>query len=184
MIKRLLPILASVVCAFAFVSCSGGNYQTGDVGRAETQAEQNFSNRILRAINAERSQRGLRPLQAHRQLTEMSRAHSRFLIANGDQRAASVGSLGHKDYVFRSRRAVGLGFAGTSEIVMGGSTEGDRVSATIESWMKSKRHRDNILNKEMTHFGTGTSFRSDGQFNSVVMFGGEREKQIQHRVKF
>ena len=46
------------------------------------------------------------------------------------------------------------------------------IEDVMESWMNSKGHRDNILNKNFTHMGAGTARRLDGKIYWCVQFGG------------
>lgn len=46
------------------------------------------------------------------------------------------------------------------------------VEEVLDSWMNSKGHRANILNKRYTHIGVGTARRADGRVYWCVQFGG------------
>ncbi|MGB8509709.1 MAG: CAP domain-containing protein [Pyrinomonadaceae bacterium] len=124
--------------------------------------------RAFDLINAERRERGLRPLIFDGQLTHMARYHS--------ENMAGAGSLNHTDSDGRdlTGRAQLLGVRGwqaMGENIAYNQGYSDPVSFVVERWMHSDKHRENILNGEFTHGGVGISTTSDGRvfFTQVFM---------------
>ena len=61
-------------------------------------------------------------------------------------------------------------FSYRAENIAWGQNDPEEV---LDSWMNSKGHRANILNKRYTHIGVGTARRADGRLYWCVQFGGD-----------
>ncbi len=89
---------------------------------------------------------------------------------------AGAANLSHKDTdgLDLSGRAALLGVHGwkaMGENIAYNQGYEDPVAFVVERWMKSDKHRENILNGEFTHAGLGIARTADGQvfFTQVFM---------------
>ncbi|MEJ7616050.1 MAG: CAP domain-containing protein [Pyrinomonadaceae bacterium] len=124
--------------------------------------------RAFELINAERRARGFGPLTLDGQLVNLARYHS--------DNMAGAAHLSHSDSdgLDLSGRADLLGVHGwkaMGENIAYNQGYEDPVAFAVERWMKSDKHRDNILNGEYTHAGLGIARTADGQvfFTQVFM---------------
>jgi uncharacterized YkwD family protein len=102
---------------------------------------------MLDLVNAERTSRGLQPLKAAGELTEVGRMHSQDMADNNffDHVSPTYGSLTERLKMFNiSYRAAG------ENLAKAGSVEGAH-----NALMDSDGHRANILNGNFTHVGIG-----------------------------
>ncbi|MCA1593842.1 MAG: CAP domain-containing protein [Acidobacteria bacterium] len=124
--------------------------------------------RAFDLLNAQRRARGLDPLVLDGQLTKMARYHS--------ENMAEAGNLNHRDSdgLDTTARASLLGIHGwkaLGENIAYNQGYDDPVSFVVERWMRSDKHRDNVLNGQFTHAGLGIARTSDGRvfFTQVFM---------------
>ena len=116
---------------------------------AQAGAEESF----VAKINAERSARGLAPLQVYWDLVDDARAHS--------QRMMDAGDLHHNPNL----GSVASGWRGLGENVgVGGS-----VAALHQAFMNSTVHRNNILG-DFNYVGVGVTVESDTKMWVTVVF--------------
>lgn len=124
--------------------------------------------RAFDLINAERRARGQKPLAWDASLTHLARYHSGNMArqdffshtdADGRNLQGRADAAGLRDW-----RALGENIAYNQGFQ-------DPVRFAVERWMKSEKHRDNILNAEYTHAGVGIARASDGRlfFTQVFM---------------
>ncbi len=115
-----------------------------------------FVAQILDLVNAERVDRGLRPL------TASTAALAESLRWSDVQ--ASAQRMYHRSDLFR-----GLPSSATyvgENVAMGYRT----AAAVMEGWMNSSGHRANILNGRFTHIGIGVAADSDGTLYYTQIF--------------
>jgi uncharacterized protein YkwD len=102
---------------------------------------------LFELINAERTKEGLPTLKPQAQLFEVARAHA----ANMAKQAKLEHKLDGKS-TFDRIKATGYTYSLASENL----ATGDVTQAEIvQAWMKSKSHRENILDAEFTESGIG-----------------------------
>lgn len=106
---------------------------------------------VLAAVNAQRAQRGLSPLQPTAALRELARQHSRHMLESG--RLSHEGPEG-RPLAARMQRA-GVGYRMVGENVAMNYNHPDPVTSAVEGWMQSPGHRANILEGGFTHTGVG-----------------------------
>lgn len=85
---------------------------------------------VLRLVNKERTSRGIKAVKCDKKLQAGARAHSDWMCKSG--------KFEHADGFFENI-AWGYGSA----------------AATVQGWMRSKGHRENILRRSMTRAGAG-----------------------------
>jgi uncharacterized protein YkwD len=103
---------------------------------------------VLRLVNHERAQGGLRTLTLDAKLTDAARAHALDLVKRGvlTHRGADGSSVGD-----RATRA-GYAWSRIAENVAGGTIDMP-PQAAVEGWMNSPGHRANLLHPDMVHLG-------------------------------
>lgn len=116
---------------------------------------------ILRAVNKERIQNSLLPLQLEDRLTAVAREHSREMQVNETLSHISK----EKTPAERIQEACPDLLFGAFENIAyhKGDSETEIASAVVAAWMGSEGHRKNILNINTNHTGIGVSFpKEDG----------------------
>lgn len=113
--------------------------------------------RMVDLINAERTRRGLNPVQVHEGVVEVARAKSQDMITNNyfSHQSPTYGSP------FEMLRSFGVSFVAAGENLAGNST----VNGAHTALMNSTGHRNNILNSRWTHVGVGVV--SGGPFGKM-----------------
>ncbi|WP_164745329.1 FG-GAP-like repeat-containing protein [Georgenia faecalis] len=112
---------------------------------------------IVSLVNAERSQRGLRPLRVNAALTSIAQDWS--------QRQAAADAMSHRPNFTANYPA---GWTRAAENVAWYSADDPR--AIVTSWMNSSGHRANILNPELTDIGVGYARSSSGRYYATQNF--------------
>jgi uncharacterized protein YkwD len=101
-------------------------------------------------VNAERTARGLAPLQPASTLHAAAQAHADDMVANGYfSHAAPDGSTP----LMRMRRAGFYACYAAENIAQGQLS----ASATVRSWMGSEGHRKNVLSPSPQTYGAGVA---------------------------
>lgn len=116
-----------------------------------------------RLMNAERSQRGLRPLAFSQSLQSAAERHACDMAANGVR--SHRGSDG-STFARRYRAAGGCGAGG--ENIAWGQRSPD---SAISTWMTSSGHRANILHRRARAYGIAVTV-SNGAPSWVMVVGG------------
>ena len=143
------------LCALAYSSPAMARCSVpGNV--AEIQAE------AIRLTNGERQRRGLRPLAPSPALNSIAQAHSCDMAMNGVRSHTGTGGA-----TFMRRYTSGGGCGPGGENIAWGQRS---VATTITTWMNSRGHRANILNRQATEIGIGVAI-SDGRPNWVMVVG-------------
>jgi uncharacterized protein YkwD len=113
--------------------------------------------KILELTNKARAEKKLPPLALNDRLTEAARAHS-----------ANMGRQGKMEHVLDGRtpgqriKATGYRYSVAGENIAW--TDGNPPASVFDDWMKSRRHRENILNPEYTEIGIGVVRTPQGEF--------------------
>ena len=123
--------------------------------------------RAFDLINAERRAHGHKPLIWDGELTHMARFHS--------ENMARQNFFNHvdKDGLSTAGRADALGVQGwraLGENIAYNQGYDDPVAFAVERWMRSDKHRDNILSSEFTHAGLGVARAADGRVFFTQVF--------------
>ena len=114
-----------------------------------------FERRALELTNAERARYGLSPLVWNDSLARAASTHSRDMARNDF--VSHTGFDGATPGVRAQREGV-TGIIYVAENIAAGTRTPER---TIEAWMGSEKHRNNILNASFRYFGIGV-YRLDG----------------------
>lgn len=103
--------------------------------------------KMLNLVNAERTSRGLNPLQVDPQLVKLARLKSQDMINKGyfSHQSPTYGSP------FEMMRNYGVNYRMAGENLAGAPT----VERAHDSLMNSSGHRANILRQQFTHVGIG-----------------------------
>ncbi len=117
---------------------------------------------ILELTNAERRERGIRPLLPEPGLRSIARAHSDDMIArdffghinpDGETIAGRI-ARGHRQRIRISGeniwRGAGYRTSGSANLQM-------LAKEIVDDWMNSAGHRENLLRPEFSHLGVGVS---------------------------
>lgn len=118
---------------------------------------------VIKLVNDERAKAGCGAVRFEEKLRTASRRHSADMAAH--EELSHTGSDGSSPWD-RAGRA-GYDHAMSENIAMGYRT----ADAVMEGWMKSKGHRDNILNCEAKAVGVGLARTSGGTPYWTQMFG-------------
>lgn len=106
---------------------------------------------VHKGINQQRQKHGLPPLKIDTTLSKVARDYSR--------RMSVEKFFSHYDAQGKSAadrvRAAGKTYSAVGENLFTSTNAPDPVAASVQGWMKSKGHRENILNKTFTHTGIG-----------------------------
>jgi uncharacterized protein YkwD len=147
-----------VETASAVRTCGGGTIKLS----AEDE-------RTLRLHNRARKNRGIRPLCVRPELTKAARFHSAEMIRKDRLWHGNVG---------RRLKRFGYNWLTYGENIAWGSGSRGSPERIFRSWMKSRGHRSNILNRRFREIGvgvkTGTFKGTRGATVYTVDFGTRR----------
>lgn len=107
-----------------------------------------FERKVVVLVNGERTAKGLKPLQADAQLSDVARKKSADMRDNGyfSHHSPTYGSP--SDMMSR----FGVKYLAAAENIAAGQVSPESV---VKGWMNSSEHRANILHPEFTHMGVG-----------------------------
>jgi uncharacterized protein YkwD len=174
----LLPI----ICALTIVG--GAQAKPGYAQQAEQLAasdtvKADIETAVLRATNAYRAEKGLKPLKlANPKLRMAARAHAVDLM--------NMGAMGHTSstgYGFESRmRALHPGqmalpvmAENAARVRKEGLSDTEQAQNLVMQWIKSPGHRRNMANRSFTAIAIGAVKRG-GQVYAVQIFTGPEVK--------
>lgn len=125
-----------------------------------------LAKRAFHAINAQRVQAGLQPLQWDERLAAAARDHAfnmagRGFFAHEDPELGGTG---------RRLKARGYEWSVCAENIFNEQGYPDPVERAVEGWMSSLPHRRNIMNPALTHSGIGVASTGDDRFYFVQIF--------------
>lgn len=159
LVAGLLPALAIATPAEAATakrSASCGNTQEVPAARNLASVER----ATLCLLNAERSERDLRPLQANWRLARAAERHAGDMV---DHRYFAHDSRNGNSFSDRIRATGYLSRVGSwavGENLAWGSGSQGSAEAIVRAWMKSPGHRANILNGRYREIGIGMTLGS------------------------
>jgi uncharacterized protein YkwD len=123
---------------------------------------------ILELTNKARAENKLPLLTVNALLTTAARAHSANMAKKGEMNHVLDGKS-PADRV----KATGYEYSWTGENIARG--ENVSVPEIFEAWMKSKRHRENILKEEYREIGIGVARSDKGEMFYTQVFGARRQ---------
>ncbi|HVT17420.1 MAG TPA: CAP domain-containing protein [Thermoanaerobaculia bacterium] len=111
---------------------------------------------ILAEVNATRRRAGLAPLAGDPRLDRAAQQHAEDMLARSyfDHRSPEGSTVRERT------RAAGYAWSAVGENI----AEGQRsVEEAVESWRRSRTHRENLLGHDYVHLGTGLALGRDGR---------------------
>ena len=114
-----------------------------------SQLQQNLQeNQILELVNLERSKNGIQPLTINLQLTQSAQLKTRDMLDRNYFGHISNGGQKWSDFIIKS----GYNYTISGENLAKNYTDS---RSTVQAWMNSTTHRNNILNKDFHETGIG-----------------------------
>ena len=129
-----------------------------------------FANEIIRLVNLERFMAGLAPLEMHTILEDVARVRAQEgLILSDEQFVSHVRPSGQPWHtVFTESNICRTFYWNSSENV---ARRFCTPEQTVNAWMNSPPHRDNILSPEWITTGIAVARNASGVIDVVQMFG-------------
>lgn len=115
-----------------------------------------YERRIVERVNAERTRRGLRPLRVGRCADGFASRWSARLAQSGSLRHQSMRKVLDACDARRAAENVGQGAVSAERMV--------------ELWMRSRRHRANLLDARFSRIGVGAAQSRSGEWYAVTNF--------------
>ena len=121
-----------------------------------------FGQEVIRLVNEQRVQNGLKPLTENWELSRVARYKSQDMVDNRyfSHTSPTYGSP------FQMIRAFGISFRRAGENIAYGQRT---PQAVVNAWMNSSGHRANILNPSYTQIGVG--YVADGNYWTQMFIG-------------
>lgn len=113
-----------------------------------SQAVRAYEQEVVRLVNAQRAQNGLKPLAENWELSRVARYKSADMASRRyfSHESPTYGSP------YQMMRSFGISFRSAGENIAYGQRT---PAAVVGAWMNSSGHRANILNSSYTHIGVG-----------------------------
>jgi uncharacterized protein YkwD len=177
-VRHIIVVTAAVV--LATMGCLATSVSTAEPEEVETASAVRTcgggtmrlsakEERTFRLHNRARKSRGVRPLCVHPALTRAARSHSAAMIRKDRLWHGNVG---------RRLKRFGYHWRTYGENIACGSGSRGSPKRIFRSWMKSRGHRSNILNRRFREVGvgvdTGTFKGTKGASVYTVDFGTRR----------
>lgn len=122
---------------------------------------------MINAVNTERLNNGLLPLEADEQLTAVALAHAQDMVSRDYFDHVTPEGKSLRDRL----QEQGLEPYWVGENIQRNTDPLDQTVQTAISWfMNSQPHRDNILHSNFTHIGTGVVEGPPGWYTFVLVF--------------
>ena len=118
------------------------------------QSSGHVANQVLREINQQRASNGVGPLILNRTLASAAQKHAEDMVKRDYLEHRSPDLRGLTDRV----TSAGYPWHAVAENLAAGNLP---VNRTVQSWMTSPSHRDNMLNPDYSEAGVGYAFFSD-----------------------
>lgn len=121
-----------------------------------------FEQEVIRLVNVQRTQNGLKPLTENWELSRVARYKSQDMVDNRyfSHTSPTYGSP------FQMIRDFGISFRRAGENIAYGQRT---PQAVVNAWMNSSGHRANILNASYTQIGVG--YVADGNYWTQMFIG-------------
>ena len=123
------------------------------------------------AINRIRAERGMPSLGENSTLTKIARGHSEDMARRGYFSHTSPDGRRARDRL----AARGVTYRTVAENIQKNRGHDNPVSVAIESWMRSKSHRQNILTAAFRETGLGVAVDESGMFYFTQLFLTQRD---------
>lgn len=125
-----------------------------------------LENEVIRLVNAQRAKAGRAALTGNNEISDVARMKSEDFIKNNyfSHNSPTYGSP------FDMLRSFGISFNAAGENIASGQRS---AAETMQFWMNSSGHRDNILNSAYDQIGVGVARDSNGNLYWTQMFVGK-----------
>ena len=127
-----------------------------------SQAVRAYEQEVVRLVNAQRAQNGLKPLAENWELSRVARYKSADMAGKRyfSHESPTYGSP------YQMMRSFGISFRSAGENIAYGQRT---PAAVVGAWMNSSGHRANILNSSYTHIGVG--YHEAGNYWTQMFIG-------------
>ena len=127
-----------------------------------SQAVRAYEQEVVRLVNAQRAQNGLKPLAEHWELSRVARYNSADMAGKRyfSHESPTYGSP------YQMMRSFGISFRSAGENIAYGQRT---PAAVVAAWMNSSGHRANILNSSYTQIGVG--YHEAGNYWTQMFIG-------------
>lgn len=127
-----------------------------------SQAVRAYEQEVVRLVNAQRAQNGLKPLAENWELSRVARYKSADMAGKRyfSHESPTYGSP------YQMMRNFGISFRSAGENIAYGQRT---PAAVVGAWMNSSGHRANILNSSYTHIGVG--YHEAGNYWTQMFIG-------------
>ena len=127
-----------------------------------SQAVRAYEQEVVRLVNAQRAQNGLKPLAENWELSRVARYKSADMASRRyfSHESPTYGSP------YQMMRNFGISFRSAGENIAYGQRT---PAAVVGAWMNSSGHRANILNSSYTHIGVG--YHEAGNYWTQMFIG-------------
>jgi uncharacterized protein YkwD len=173
--RSLACALTLVIWTAAAVGPTAAQAKKGPARDEKAGADKVELSRLEQALldltNKERAKAKLQPLKANAVLCQVARAHS----ANMAKQNQMNHFLDGKNPAERTLEA-GYDYKHVGENLGESVGNPPPPAKVVESWMKSKHHRDNILKPEFTEIGLGMARSGRGNIYYTQLFGTPKKK--------
>jgi uncharacterized protein YkwD len=160
--RRVLAVGAALAASVAVAAPAalGGSAGTAGTGQRTLQAANLLESTVLVELNRIRAQHGLAPLRTNAKLRAAADTHSAAMAQFGFFAHESRDGSAFWKRVQRFYAPGGYGFWSVGENLLWSSSELSAKEA-VEMWMKSPKHRENILTPRWREIGL-SAVRVDG----------------------
>ena len=127
-----------------------------------SQAVRAYEQEVVRLVNAQRAQNGLKPLAENWELSRVARYKSADMASRRyfSHESPTYGSP------YQMMRSFGISFRSAGENIAYGQRT---PAAVVNAWMNSSGHRANILNSSYTQIGVG--YHEAGNYWTQMFIG-------------
>jgi uncharacterized protein YkwD len=150
--SRLLALLVALSCLAAAFGVGPATAEPRTAARGILTAQNGLERTLLAAINAERKERGRKPLRLSRDLARAAEAHARAMATDGFFAHESRDGTSASDRIRRYYRVRGYSRWLTGETLLWRSPGVDAEGA-VALWLASPPHRKILLTGEFRDLG-------------------------------
>lgn len=165
--RQLIGLLAFLGSCWMAEPLSAQGFKGCATGKESIVAyNDDFDQEVLRLVNVEREKRKLKPLQWHEGLALAARYHAQDMAMDNYMDHYTYdrnkgGGLKRGCGTFDRIKQFVTDIFPCAENVAAGDTNPEDV---VKGWMKSKGHRENILNKQAKYLGCGVYYNEESDY--------------------
>ncbi len=175
--RSLAPRLRAITAALTLVVVLGGGLPTATVAAEPSSAELRAAESIvLKRINAERKDRGLRAIRMDGRIRAVARARSQDMVDRSYFSHTDPDGKLPWDHL----KAAGISYYAAGEIIAANGTSPIDAAAVraVQQWMGSPGHKAQIVSTSFNYAGVGVAVAASGMSTWTVVFieGSDRTK--------